>query len=401
MQKLGRSRRGYPRHRHGRQERIKRPQRRAQFLGGEFCAVGSVLYLTRPIPKRLNRTLQRGRCRAPCHRGRPEALRERSTSPILATSASPRRSVRRRPPRTRGGGRPCQHHEMSGCGEGSRGCSPGSSRKDADRRPVPPDCARGPRRSARPGLPPHAGRPYRARDSQTGKVQADLDHVARRARELSEVRAASRPASALTRVDFPTFGRPTTATSKPSRMRSAATAPHRPRARVPRPRPSRSRSPRAPRPTGTSSSAKSIVASSSAAARISDRRQPSASGRGAPQHAERLAALRLGLGLKKVGETLDLREVQPAVLHRAPRDGSPPRRPGPGRGRGEDRVHGRPAVRCSSSRRTPSSSWSASASRSGTRWRLWCPSGSGCGAGHRSSAGRTSRPAALPSGCRT
>ena len=49
---------------------------------------------------------------------------------------------------------------------------------------------------------------------------------------ISEVIAASRPASAFSSVDFPAFGGPTMATSNPSRMRSATVAPAASRAKV-------------------------------------------------------------------------------------------------------------------------------------------------------------------------
>ena len=92
---------------------------------------------------------------------------------------------------------------------------------------------------------------------------------------ISDVMAASRPASAFRSVDLPAFGAPMIATSKPSRIRSAARPPctscrrsactARPRART-----------SGATSTGTSSSAKSMVASINAAARINFSRHSSA-----------------------------------------------------------------------------------------------------------------------------
>ena len=75
---------------------------------------------------------------------------------------------------------------------------------------------------------------------------------------------------------------------------------------------------------------------------------------------------------------------------------TPPRRGG----FGKDQVHGSP-VRRSSNRRIPCWIWSASVSRSGTRSRPSCPSGSGCGAADRSFADPSNRPAVLPFASRT
>ena len=107
---------------------------------------------------------------------------------------------------------------------------------------------------------------------------------------ISEVMAASRPAIRLRSVDLPTFGGPTIATSNPSRTRSAIRTPSYSRCMPARTRViSASTSGRVS--TGTSSSAKSIVASSSAAARIRSRRQPSATSPNAPDNT-RSACLR-------------------------------------------------------------------------------------------------------------
>ena len=92
---------------------------------------------------------------------------------------------------------------------------------------------------------------------------------------ISEVSAASLPANALIKVDFPLFGGPTIATSNPSRTLSAIRAPALSARKSVNREHSISRTSGATS-TGTSSSAKSIVASSNAAARISFARQTSA-----------------------------------------------------------------------------------------------------------------------------
>ena len=91
---------------------------------------------------------------------------------------------------------------------------------------------------------------------------------------ISDVIAASRPTNAFKSVDFPIFGGPTIATSKPSLIRSAT--------KVPASSVFKSCNNPAIRPltsgttsTGTSSSAKSIVASINDAALIKSARHPS------------------------------------------------------------------------------------------------------------------------------
>ena len=100
---------------------------------------------------------------------------------------------------------------------------------------------------------------------------------------ISDVIAASRPASAFKSVDFPAFGAPMIATSNPSRMRSAIRLPSISRPMSPR-TPDNRATTSGPTSTGTSSSAKSIVTSKSDAARIRSRRQRSASPPRAPEN---------------------------------------------------------------------------------------------------------------------
>ena len=91
----------------------------------------------------------------------------------------------------------------------------------------------------------------------------------------SDVIAASLPARALRSVDFPAFGRPTIATSKPSRIRSANATLDNSEARSPL-TPAINAMTSGATSTGTSSSTKSMVASNSAAARTISARQRSA-----------------------------------------------------------------------------------------------------------------------------
>ena len=87
----------------------------------------------------------------------------------------------------------------------------------------------------------------------------------------SDVNAASRPANAFSKVDFPTLGFPTIATSKPALTRSAIATPPASRINAARVTFTRLRT-SGVTSTGTSSSAKSIVASSNAQARTRSNR---------------------------------------------------------------------------------------------------------------------------------
>jgi hypothetical protein len=156
-----------------------------------------------------------------------------------------------------------------------------------------------------------AGQPCPERSPASPAISMRTSITSRVVPAISEVIAASRPASWFRSVDLPAFG---------ARRRWQLRT-HRGCARRPQPRPLRGRdrpSARRSAPstsgetsTGTSSSAKSIVASSRAPARIRSRRHPSTFCPTEPgQHPHRLPPLRLGLGVDQVGQAFDLRQVQ-------------------------------------------------------------------------------------------
>ena len=136
---------------------------------------------------------------------------------------------------------------------------------------------------------------------------------------IGDTIAASRRAIRLSRVDLPAFGGPAIATTRPSRSRSPRAAPASASAissRSSRAIVERRRRPDPParRPRRKNRSApRPAPAPRSAAARQVSARSPSRP----LSCAERLPALRLGLGADQVGQALDRGQIELAVLERA------------------------------------------------------------------------------------
>ena len=229
------------------EQEIKRAQRGADLLGGDLGA--------RLRPRQLRRRPRRApsrarstasRCRA-CETVPAVAARSASAADTAASSrsipapVSPDTASAPSPP----AGRPSPAPRCRPARRGTPSAATSLGPVDQEH----PQVGRlGPRAAPARCRAPRSAPPASRRPAVSSRVSASPSRSSRTSitsrvvPATSEVSATSRPASAFSSVDLPTFGGPTSATSKPSRIRSAiAAAGELARPSPPRPGPSSAR----------------------------------------------------------------------------------------------------------------------------------------------------------------